>query len=137
MKKEVEQIALLVLDREKIDWDEIAIYFVKKNTISSLHGQFFDDPSPTDCITFPLDPPKKKSSSFCFLGEIFICSAVALDYADLHKTNPEEEQRLYLIHALLHLSGYKDQTPCDKKKMRKKEKIYMKMFSQLMGKKIR
>lgn len=95
-----------------IKCDEIGLYFVTKQKIASLHKQFFDDPTPTDCITFPIDSS--------YLGEIFICPSMALSYA-----NPFQETVLYVVHGLLHLLGYDDLDPKKRLTMRKKEKSCM------------
>ena len=98
----------------EISTEEIIVHFVSKKEISSLHEQFFNDPSPTDCITFPIDS--------ALLGEIFICPKVALEYAEAHGKDPYVETSLYVIHCLLHLHGLKDKTPKERSRMRLWEK---------------
>lgn len=97
--------------------EELAFYFVSSKKISELHGQFFNDPSPTDCITFPIDSS--------YLGDVFVCPEVAIEYAKKHEIDPLEETLLYVIHGILHLAGFDDLTPKDKRIMRKKEKSCM------------
>jgi probable rRNA maturation factor len=99
------------LEHKKVDCQEVSVHFVTTRRIAKLHGEHFQDPTPTDCITFPLDQK--------FLGEIFVCPRAALDY---NPRQPYIETSLYIIHGLLHLLGYDD---IDKKKralMRKEEK---------------
>ncbi len=99
------------LDQKKVKCQEISIYFVGKRKSGLLHKQFFNDPTPTDCMTFPIDSQ--------FLGECVICPQVALEE---NPSNPYEEVSHYLVHSLLHLIGYDD---IDKKKqalMRKEER---------------
>ncbi len=134
-KRVVKKIVAFFLLQEKISCDEVGIYFVEKEEICPLHEKFFEDPSPTDCISFPIAPPKSRSTEFCFLGEIFICSEVALEYASCHRLDPLEEQALYLIHGLLHLIGYDDQSLTERRCMRKKEKNYMKVVREILKKK--
>ena len=96
---------------------EIALYFVGVRTITKLHADYFKDPTPTDCITFPL-----KALGADFLGEIFVSPQAALDYNPLR---PYQEITLYILHGLLHLLGYDD---IDRKKralMRREEKRLM------------
>jgi len=100
-----------------IHCSEIGIYFVTEKEISKLHDEFFQDPTPTDCISFPLDKE--------YLGDIFICPSVAIAYAEKHSLPPLKETTLYLIHGVLHLIGYDDLSPKDKKKMRLMEKKCM------------
>lgn len=101
----------------EIETKELSVYFVTSKKIAELHGQFFNDPTPTDCITFPLDQE--------FLGEIFVCPEVALQYASKKNLDPLEETLLYVVHGILHLVGYDDLTAKDKRNMRKKEKSCM------------
>lgn len=110
---------------EKISCELVIVQFVGKKKIQSLHKKYFSDPSPTDCITFPIDPPDKKCH---VLGEIFICLQVAKEYAKKHAIPLEEEITLYLIHGILHLLGYDDLEPKEKERMRKKEKSCMKLL---------
>jgi probable rRNA maturation factor len=118
-KKHIKKQVRAIFESEKVSCQEIAINFVDKKTISKLHKKFFNDPSPTDCISFPIDKPFEKD---CFLGEIFICPKVASEYL---KEDPYGETTLYLIHAILHLLGYDDISKKDKIVMRKKEKSYI------------
>jgi probable rRNA maturation factor len=104
-----------------ISSDELALYFVGKKRIGELHEEFFGDASPTDCISFPIDDS--------YLGEIFVCPAVALDYAKKRGLDPHEETLLYVVHGLLHLVGFDDLTPQAKRIMRKKEKSCMRHLS--------
>ena len=101
----------------EIPYEEIAIYFVSEKQIASLHDRFFQDPTPTDCISFPLDNRH--------LGEIFVCPAVAIRYAKKRGLDPYREMALYLIHGLLHLIGYSDLEKKEREMMRKKEKSCM------------
>ena len=114
-KRYIAQIVEEVLEFLKVDCSEISIYFVTKKQISSLHDQFFEDPSPTDCISFPLDNEH--------LGEVFVCPKVALEYT--RGIHPFKETILYVIHGILHLLGYDDLSPKDKRGMRRMEKKCM------------
>lgn len=100
-----------------VDCEEISLYFTTEKKITLLHEQFFQDNTPTDCISFPID---KKH-----LGEIFVCPSVAINYAKKHNQDPLEEVLLYVVHGILHLVGYDDMTPQAKKVMRRMEKKCM------------
>jgi len=101
---------------------EMAVHFVGKEKISRLHATHFDDPSPTDCITFPYDDPH-------FLGEIFVCPKVAEEYVKKHGGNIENEITLYVVHGFLHLIGYEDTTPKKRIIMREQEKKWMNLLA--------
>lgn len=106
-----------VLGFLKVPFEEVSIYFVSEKKISKLHDLFFQDPSPTDCISFPVDETH--------LGEIFVCPKVAIQYASKRGLAPYKETTLYIIHGLLHLIGYDDLEKKAKETMRKKEKSCM------------
>lgn len=122
----VAPIVRFVLEQESQSTNEVAIYFVSKEEISIVHDEFFNDPSPTDCISFPMD--KREESSYHILGEIFICPKVAIEYLaeDLAVTHDVyAEVTLYLVHALLHLLGYKDEEESDQIKMYSAQESYL------------
>lgn len=96
-----------VLKAEKQECDEVGIYFVESGELCELHAQYFNDPSPTDCISFPIDT-HPGASGYRMLGEIFVSPLAATDYAAKKQTNPYRELTLYVVHGLLHLIGYDD-----------------------------
>lgn len=122
-KSSVRTLVLAILKYLKVSFEEISIYLVSEKQISQLHDQFFQDPSSTDCISFPID----KSH----LGEVFVCPKVALEYAQKKGLDPKGEVALYIIHGILHLLGYDDLEPKERKTMRKKEKSCMRQLEKL------
>ena len=113
VKRAVEALCLFL----KISCDELSIFFVSTKKICALHAQFFNDPSPTDCITFPIDSS--------YLGDLFICPDTAILYAEARNEDPYKETLLYIVHGLLHLIGYDDLDPKKRRTMRKMEKKCM------------
>lgn len=110
---------------ESKQYDEVTIHFVKTQEIQQLHLDYFNDGSTTDCISFPMDDDDD-FLGYRVLGEIFVCPQTALDYAETHKTNSQDELTLYIIHGLLHLMGYDDINLVDRRKMRIAEKKHIK-----------
>lgn len=115
---QTKKIVLEFLTLEKISCEEVSVTFVNSKKISKLHKLYFGDPSVTDCISFPIDED--------FLGDIFVCPATALNYVEKHGGELYEEITLYVIHGLLHLIGYDDIDPKDKKIMRRAEMRHIK-----------
>jgi probable rRNA maturation factor len=99
-----------VLKNEGVKADEVGVHFVPCKILCKLHATYFNDPSPTDCISFPLD--LKNQGDHKILGDVFICPATALTFTSANKGCPHmcpwEETLLYLVHGLLHLVGYDD-----------------------------
>lgn len=117
--KSVKAVVEAVLSFYKIQCEEIAIHFVTTPAICKLHQDFFADPSPTDCISFPYNED-------CFLGEVFVCPKTAIDYVEKKGGNVYEEVMLYVVHGILHLLGYDDIEANDRKKMKQQERRAMK-----------
>lgn len=113
-KSSVRALVKATLQHLKATPEEVAIYFVTPKKICELHDQFFQDPSITDCISFPMDDK--------ILGEVFVCPAVAIEYAKEKDLDPYAETALYIIHGLLHLLGFDDMEEKARRVMRKKEK---------------
>ncbi len=120
----VKPVVKHLLSQEKQATDEVAVYFVSTEEIIRLHHEFFNDPSPTDCISFPLDQ-EEEGGGYHILGEIFICPKTAVDYVLKSGEGINEEcyreLTLYLIHGLLHLIGYDDIEQEDRLEMRAAE----------------
>lgn len=116
-------LVLATLKHLKTPFKEVAIYFVTEKQIGKIHDQFFQDPTPTDCISFPIDAE--------YLGEVFVCPAVAIQYAKKRGLDPHSETALYIIHGLLHLLGFDDLEEKERRTMRKKEKSCMRHLDRL------
>lgn len=101
--------------------DELIIHFVTEKKICQIHELLFNDPSPTDCISIPIDSASDTGSGYHILGEIFVCPKTAKLYAEKNKLDSCEEVMRYVIHGLLHLIGYDDMTVKDRRVMKKKE----------------
>lgn len=78
----------------------VSVTLIDDLKIGRVHLQFMDDASPTDVITFPYGEE----------GEILISVETAARQALEYGVSVERELVLYLIHGLLHLSGYTDTT---------------------------
>jgi len=76
---------------------EIEFSLVSDAEISRVHGEFMDDPTPTDVITF-------------HHGEVLISPETAMRQSGAHGTTAQHEACLYIVHALLHLAGHEDAT---------------------------
>lgn len=118
----VKLIANAVVALEGVSADELSINFVDTKTISQLHADYFDDPTTTDCISFPFED---NDEEYCVLGEIFVCPQTAIDYTKEHGGDPQEETALYIIHGILHLIGFDDIEEEDQKEMRRREQLHI------------
>ena len=85
----------------------VSVTLIDDLKIGRVHLQFMDDPSATDVITFPYGEE----------GEILISVETAERQSLEYGVSVERELVLYLIHGLLHLSGYGDTTETSRAEM--------------------
>jgi probable rRNA maturation factor len=85
--------------------DEICVFFVSDARIRRIHRDFLAADEATDVITF-------------HHGEIFISVETAERHAQQFSTSLSEEIHLYIVHALLHLAGFEDETKRGCKRMK-------------------
>lgn len=97
---------------------ELSVAFVGDAEIARVHGEFMDDPTVTDVITFPGDAPEGAEP---FAGEIVINVAQARREGPPHGLTAGAELLLYLVHGWLHLAGHRDKKPAEAKAMRAAE----------------
>ena len=89
----------------------VSVWIISDRRISRLHLQFFGDSSPTDVITF-------------HDGEIFISVETTQRNARKFGNSLMSEIKLCIVHGLLHLHGFDDQEPGDRRRMKNtQEKI--------------
>jgi probable rRNA maturation factor len=83
---------------------EICVLIISDRRMSSLHREFLNQSGPTDVLTFEH-------------GEIFVSAETARENAHRFESSLADELRLYVVHGLLHLHGFDDQTKVDARKM--------------------
>lgn len=125
---QVEEIIKNVLLQEAETADEVSVNLISKEAICLLHEKYFNDPTPTDCISFPMDDADELP--YRILGDIFVCPEVAIEYANQHCEDPLMELTLYIVHGLLHLLGYDDIEEEDQILMRQAEADNMLLLKQ-------
>jgi probable rRNA maturation factor len=97
---------------------ELTIIVASDPLIKRLHQQFFDDPTLTDVITFPLELSQRGRA---LSGEIYLCLSEARRQANLRHIPVQHELLLYAVHGILHLCGHDDSTPRKYNVMHKEE----------------
>ena len=85
---------------------ELGIVFVSPQESGRLHQTHLQDPSPADVLAFPH-------------GEIVVCPAVAASLCRGHGLTMREELLTYILHGILHLTGFRDSTPAGAATMRR------------------
>lgn len=84
--------------------EEIAVVLISDRRMSQLHRRFMGIAGPTDVITFQH-------------GEVFLSAETARRHSRIHRTSLVRELQLYLVHGLLHLHGFDDREPAERRRM--------------------
>lgn len=87
---------------------EAGIKIVDGPTMSQLHNDYMQDPTETDVMSFESDEEDLEQG---YLGDVIICSKVAEEEAQNRSHSKVDEMMFYILHGLLHLLGYDDDTP--------------------------
>ncbi|HTJ79398.1 MAG TPA: rRNA maturation RNase YbeY [Rariglobus sp.] len=131
-KKAVTQvIRTLDAHRERFDGGcpdgELSLAFLTDRALAKLHGDFLDDPTTTDVITFEGQP------ELGVAGEVCVSADTAATFAKTHGKKFSEELTLYVVHGWLHLAGYDDLVPAKKRRMRAAEARAIKILRAVNG----
>ena len=111
-----------VFSKEKINLYEISVIFTSDIYVSDLKKRFFLKDQWTDVIAFPLHSNKKEKVE----GEIYISMPTAKENADKFNQAYEKEVARLIIHGVLHLLDYSDQSYNEKQTMSKMEENILK-----------
>lgn len=90
---------------------ELEVIFLRDCAMASLNKRYKNRNTPTDVLSFNLNS----------LGEIFISLDTARKNSRIFGTEFANEVILYVIHGILHLFGYTDESRKGRLKMSKKE----------------
>ncbi len=99
------------------DYD-LGVYLVGTQEIMRLNEDFLRHRGATDVITFDYGEPSRPERR---AGEIFICLDEAIVQARRFRATWQEEMVRYLVHGLLHLSGFDDQQTPARRRMKREE----------------
>ena len=101
----------------KINLYDISIIFTSDIFVSDLKKKFFSKNQWTDVIAFPLHNNKDTKIE----GDIYISMPTAIVNADKYNEPYEKEVARLMIHGVLHLIGFSDDTKKEKDIMSKIE----------------
>jgi probable rRNA maturation factor len=102
---------------------EITLCLVTDEVIRRLNCRFHHSDCATDVLAFPLSQGAQE-----IIADVFVSADTAVSQSKAYKTNPRYEMSLYVVHGLLHITGYDDLTSADRAVMRRKEKEFLKIL---------
>ena len=127
-------VARSVLAAEKSVSASISIAIVDNETIHDLNQRYLQHDFATDVLSFllegsladpsvlPLPKNAPRGKGLRLDGEIIVSAEMAKSESVKYGWRPLDELTLYVVHGLLHLCGYEDQSATELRLMRKRER---------------
>jgi rRNA maturation RNase YbeY len=100
--------------------NELNYIFCSDSYLLNINQQYLDHDTYTDIITFD-----NSENDGVIEGDIFISIDRIRENAAKFDTGESNELHRVMIHGALHLLGYKDKTPANKRQMTAKEDEYL------------
>jgi len=113
----------LAIEKNHKKVGDISYVFCSDEEILKINKQYLNHAYYTDIITFDYSEGDKLS------GDLFISLDTVKSNSEKFKTNYNEELRRVMIHGILHLCGYEDNTPMKKKTLHLKEDELLELFN--------
>lgn len=120
LKKEINYLMKIIVSTEKVDFDYVNFLLCDDKEITIFNRNYLKHNYPTDVISFNYNENAKIE------GELIISVETVINNAEIYKTSYFTELLKVMIHGILHLCGYEDNTGYQKRKMRNKENIFLK-----------
>jgi probable rRNA maturation factor len=122
-KQGLKQFLSSVFENEKVEFESVSYVFCRDNFLLKLNHEYLNHDTHTDIITFTLSGELSP-----IISEIYISVERVRENSLALKVNFMEELYRVMIHGILHLCGFSDYSPEEKKMMRKKEDFYLSQY---------
>ena len=108
-------------------YDFVEVVYVDETEIVRVNKEFLDRDYVTDIISFRYD---EDESNTAIEGTLYCCAQRIEEQSKEFADNPKQEFLRVLIHGLIHLIGYDDGTPEEKKEMTHLEDFFLNQYSE-------
>lgn len=119
-RKVIKQLVALVFEESNrfkdFNLSHLNIVWIDDSKMAELNQRYLKHQGSTDILTFGYN-------NDC--AEILISLDTAWKQAQRYHQSFENELMLYLVHGILHLVGFKDKTPLERRRMRCEERRLM------------
>lgn len=109
-----------VLRGEKISTAALNIVFIPDTTMRRMNGTFLGHRHVTDVLSFPLSEYRRRLE-----GEVYVNLDQAVRQARTYRVTAAQERSRLIVHGVLHLAGYDDAKPAQRRRMREREDYYL------------
>ena len=124
-----ESDAISVLEQiqkdQNCEYESVELVYVDETEITRINKEYLVHDYITDIITFRLDDGVNLSA---IEGTIYCCAQRISEQASEFNQTVKDEFLRVMIHGLIHLLGYNDQTPEEKKEMTRLEDHFLKIY---------
>lgn len=100
---------------------ELSVTYVNDELMKKLNLKYRGRDRYTDVLAFNMTEGKVLKGADGYMGDVIISLDAARRQAKDFGSTKKRELKLYLIHGMLHLLGYDDESRAGLKKMREKE----------------
>ena len=109
-----------VLESEGRPEAALSVALVDDARIARVHEEWLGVPGPTDVVSFPLDDAHDDT-----LGEVVVSTETAAREARERGIEVGEEVLRYVVHGTLHLLGYDDRRPAERRRMHARQEVLL------------
>lgn len=103
-RKRLTELVAFVARSEGAAIAEVDLAVVNRDEITSLNRRYLRHTGPTDVLSFDLSDADREG----ICAQVIVCGDLAAAQAPEHGLTPQRELMVYVIHGLLHLMGYED-----------------------------
>ena len=121
--KSIEHLCSEILTTQNYEHVTLTFIFCDDTQLNKLKIKYFNEDVLTDVLAFPFKNDTKLEA------EIYISVDDVLENSERYKVTFNNEFKRVIIHGLLHLLGFKDETNKQKNEMTKLENINMTFIS--------
>jgi len=116
------RLILALLEDENRTCESLGVILADRQTVLELNQTYLQHDYPTDVLSFLLEPDDGVSP---LQGEIYVDLDTALERHEEFSASFEDEALRYVIHGLLHLLGYEDDSQDARQRMHEIENRYL------------
>lgn len=122
----IENIVKLIENEQSIRFAHLEVVYVDEKEIVRINKEYLDRDYVTDIISFRYD---EDDSDQQIEGTLYCCAHRIIEQSNELAVNNKEEFVRIIIHGLLHLCGYNDDTAEAKREMTRLEDHYLEELS--------
>ena len=130
-ESEAEMLLSLIQSEHKCSFSFVELVYVDEKEIVRVNKEFLNRDYVTDIISFRYDDDEELTinSNSDIEGSLICCAPRIQEQALEFKQTEKQEFLRILVHGLLHLIGYDDQTPEEKAEMTRLEDHFLSKLS--------